>query len=234
MNRQKWVLIVASLLLIGTTAGVLLRMKTHQKLGTPGVKTVPIANSKNVLVDLPEKALDYTSENVEVEKIVSDTLPPDTSFGQRLYKAPDGFEVRVNVVLMGSDRTSLHKPQFCLRGSGWVIDKAEPTTISMTRPCKYDLPVTKMLLTPEKPLEAGPARGIYVYWFVADNEYTPQHWQRMWWMARDLVKTGVLQRWAYITYFCACAPGQEEAAFERIKSLIAASVPDFQLAPRVQ
>jgi hypothetical protein len=54
----------------------------------------------------------------------------------------------------------------------------------------------------------------------------------MWWMARDLFRTGILQRWASISYFAACAPGQEEATFKRIKQLIAASVPEFQLVPR--
>ena len=46
--------------------------------------------------------------------------------------------------------------------------------------------------------------GLYVYWFVADNQLTPYHGERMWWMARDLIRTGVLQRWAYVSYFTAC------------------------------
>jgi hypothetical protein len=54
----------------------------------------------------------------------------------------------------------------------------------------------------------------------------------MWWMARDLLCTGVLQRWASIGYFAQCARGQEDATFERITKLIAASAPEFQLVPR--
>jgi hypothetical protein len=53
----------------------------------------------------------------------------------------------------------------------------------------------------------------------------------MWWLARDLLRTGVLQRWAYVSYFSFCAPGQEDAAFERMSKLIAASVPEYQLPP---
>jgi hypothetical protein len=40
-----------------------------------------------------------------------------------------------------------------------------------------------------------------------------------------------LQRWAYISYFSPCLPGQEGPTFERVKKLIAASVPEFQLTP---
>jgi hypothetical protein len=50
-------------------------------------------------------------------------------------------------------------------------------------------------------------------------------------MARDVLFTGELDRWAYITFFSVCAPGQEDATFERMKKLIAAAVPEFQLVP---
>jgi len=54
----------------------------------------------------------------------------------------------------------------------------------------------------------------------------------MWWMARDLFHTGVLQRWTSVSCLSACLPGQEDATFERMKKFIAASVPEFQLVPR--
>jgi hypothetical protein len=72
---------------------------------------------------------------------------------------------------------------------------------------------------------------LYVFWFVADNEQTVDHWQRIWWLARDLFHTGVLQRWAYVSYSSLCDPGNEDANFERVKRLIAASVPEFQVPP---
>jgi hypothetical protein len=50
--------------------------------------------------------------------------------------------------------------------------------------------------------------------------------------AIHLLRTSVLERWAYVSYFAQCEPGQEDAAFERIKKLIAASVPEFQLPPK--
>jgi hypothetical protein len=172
-----------------------------------------------------------------VDKTTLDWLPRDTSFGQRVYKAPDGFQTSVNVVLMGSDRTSIHKTEFCLEGQGWVIDRGatEQATVRMDRPYPYDLPVMKFVATKQLTIQGQPvtARGIYVLWFVADHdEYTSSHNQRMWWMARDLVRTGVLQRWASIGYFSFCAPGQEDATFERVKKFIVASAPEFQLVPR--
>jgi hypothetical protein len=221
--------------LIGGTAGVLARFKANQKLGRAGVKTSPIAGSRNLRVELPESLSGYKSELVETPAIVIDTLPKDTSYGQRRYQAEDGFQTVVNVVLMGTDRTSLHKPQFCLDGAGWTIDQTEMTTVPIERPHHYELPVIKLQTTKQLVMEGQPvtARGIYVYWFVADGAVSgdPSGLKRMWSLAKHLARTGELQRWAYITYFAVCRPGQEEMTYNRMKELIAASVPEFQLVP---
>ena len=237
MSRQKWIILVATLALIGGVAAILMRLQNHQRLGQPAIKTRPIAGSARLEIELPERVLDYTSEAVEVDKQTLEWLPQDTSFGQRLYRAPDGFQVSLNVVLMGRDRTSLHQTEFCLEGQGWRIDRSVSgeTKVRIDRPHPYDLPVMKFIASREGLVEGQTvaARGVYVSWFVADNdEYTARHWQRMWWMARDLLRTGVLQRWASVAYFAHCQPGQEQATFERVKKLMAASVPEFQLVPR--
>jgi len=232
MNRQKWIFLMVSLGLFAGTGGFLNYLHGHQRLGAPAVKTSPSEDKNRLRVELPTLVLDYTSERIEPSKITLDTLPPDTSFGERIYTGGDGFPISLQVVLMGADRTSLHKPQFCLRGSGWSIVKAEPGSVHVKRPQSYDLPVTRLSLVPEKAGDHGGAHGVYIYWFVADNEYTASHWQRMWWMARDVVRTGVLQRWAYCVCFAGCAPGQEDATFERMKKFIAAAAPEFQLTPK--
>jgi len=234
MKKQRILFLTAAGLMVAA-AVFLFQMRGKQRLGQPAVKTEPVKGLV-ARVLLPEQVLDYESKPIEVSKIVLDYLPADTSYGQRAYRAPDGFAAQVNVVLMGRDRSSLHKPEFCLSGQGWGIDPAasSETTISLTRPRPYELPVMK-LIAHQQYEEQGTTRtrsGVYVYWFVAQDEYTARHTQRMWWMARDLLTRGVLQRWAYITYFSVCAPGNEEATFERMKGLIAASVPEFQTTPQ--
>jgi hypothetical protein len=235
MNKQKWILLVAALALIGAAAGLLSDLRAKQKLGQPAVKTVTQPDTQRLQVVLPERVLDYSSEALEVAKVVLDTLPPDTSFGQRRYTAADGFITDINVVLMGLDRTSLHKPEICLEGQGWHVVPANcgTSTVHIERPCAYELPVMKLVVS-KTVTENGqtiPLSGIFVYWFVAPDELTAHHWQRMWWMAKDMLRAGVLQRWAYVSCFHVCPVGQEEACFERMKKLIAASVPEFQLTP---
>jgi len=227
MNRKTAILFTIALLLIGGSASVLASLRARQKLGLPAVRTSAIPESTRLEVELPEDILDYNSKPLPVEQLALSYLPKDTSFGQRLYTAPDGRWILANVVLMGTDRTSLHKPEFCLEGQGWKINDhaSKELSIPMERPCTYALPVMKLLAS-KVITDQGrqvPASGVYLYWFVARDELTAKHGQRMWWMARDLFRTGVLQRWAYVSYFAICSPGQEEATLERMKKLIVAS-----------
>lgn len=239
MNKQKLVLLFSALALMAGTGELLVHLRTHQRLGTPGVKTHRLAGSNRLQVELPPQVLDYTSQWREVDEVTSNTLPADTSFGARLYKGPDlDSEILLQVVLMGGDRTSLHKPQFCLEGQGFHIDQGASRldTVRVQRPQPYDLPV--VALVSDGVLEQGGVRqhvrGVYIYWYVADDALSAGQlgFQRMLMMAGHLLRTGVLQRWAYISCFSLCAPGQEQSTIERMEQFIAAAVPEFQLYPK--
>ncbi len=240
MSRQVKLSLFTALSIMTVAAVFLGRLQSFQTMGQPGVRVVaePVYDPEgNVAgtnrVDLPERVLDFESQELPVEHIVLNWLPKDTTYGQRLYRDERGFEAALNVVLMGRDRTSIHKPQYCLTGAGWRIQKTEKTAISIRKPRAYSLPVMKLTLARQFPKLDGTSElrhGLYVYWFVADDELSADHLQRMWWMARDMIRLGIWQRWAYVACFSVCRPGQEDATYERMKQLITAAVPKFQLA----
>jgi hypothetical protein len=236
MNRQKIILFLIVLGLIGATAGVLAHAKSNQRLGAPGVKTAPLAGSQNLEVLLPAALSGFKSEALPQADIVVNMLPQDTSYGQRLYTTDDGFQTLANVVLMGSSRASIHKPQVCLTAQGWTINDAASHVdqVHVERPVPYDLPVMHLIATKTGEMNGQKVteQGVYVYWFVDADRFTPSHAQRMLWMAHDVLFKSELDRWAYVTFFSVCAPGQADATFERMKKLIAASVPEFQLVPK--
>ncbi|HSH93138.1 MAG TPA: exosortase-associated EpsI family protein [Roseimicrobium sp.] len=233
MNRNRAILLASALAIMGITAVLLSRLQSLQTLGTPGIRTQAGEKPPILRIELPETVPGYTSEAQKADKAEIGSLPADTSIGRRLYRAEDGFACLVSVVLMGTDRTSIHKPQFCLTGQGWTIDSTEDTKVAISQPHAWDMPVMKLTSTRLFKDTNGrevPMRGLYVYWFVADDLVTSRHWERMWWMAKDLVGRRVLQRWAYVSYFAACPPGQEDATFGRMKQMMATTVPMFQIA----
>ena len=234
-NRQRMTFAVA-LALIAGTYGLLVRIQSHPRLGVPGIKTTPVPGQDIVMkIDLPARVLDFTSTNVPEPAVVSGYLPKDSSYAERYYRSSaDGFEVENTAVLMGSDRTSIHNADFCLNGAGWnpYDKKIVDIPIGGARP--YSLPVSewKVSGTFRQPDGTVKVNGVYVFWFVADGEETPSHFdmvaERL---PLHLLRTGVLQRWAYIAYFSLCEPGREDATFERMKQLISASVPEFEPPP---
>ena len=104
----------------------------------------------------------------------------------------------------------------------------------MERPFQYELPVMRLEASRQGQLNGQSAvqKAIYVYWFVDADRYTAEHAHRMLWMAQDMVFKNELDRWAYVSFFAVCLPGQEQATFDRMKKLIIATVPEFQLVPR--
>lgn len=235
MKNQKWILFLAALGLIAASAALLGRLKNHPRLGEPGVIATPIPRQVAVKIELPAKVLDFTSTNVPESEVELEYFPKDTSYAHRLYQAPDGFSASCTLILMGADRTSIHNADFCLRGQGLNPDEKKVANIPIGGAAPYSLPVSEWKVSGifQQP-DGSNARvaGVYVFWFVADGEETPSHFdmvaKRLPW---HLLRTGVLQRWAYVSYFAQCQPGREEAALERIEKLIAASVPEFQPRP---
>jgi hypothetical protein len=232
MSRRKAILFLAALAIIVSGGLAVLRLKATQRVGAPGLKVSRMAGTDRLQIDLPGQVLEYHYTALNPMPEEEATLPPDTTFGRRVYSAPDGFNLLLSIVMMGADRTSIHKPQFCLVGQGWTIDQSETVRVTMNRPHAYELPVMKLLATKQFVVDGRPVqrRGVYLYWFVADHAVTADHGARMWRMGMEMLRTGVLQRWAYVICFADCAVGDEDRTFNRLKDFMVAAVPEFQLA----
>ena len=232
--RQKFFLFAVALTLIAGTAGAVMFLKAHQRLGAPGIRSVPVPGSVTLQIALPERVLDFTSTNMPEAQVVLDFLPKDTSFAQRHYSAPDGAWAIGNVVLMGADRTSIHRPNYCLPGQGWQVHDQTEVKLAIAGATPYELAVMRWIVSRNYSAPDGSPQsvsGIYTFWFVTEHQTTDSFPAMLKSMLFHQLAHGVLQRWAYVSYFTACAPGQEDATFARIKQLITASVPQFQLPP---
>jgi hypothetical protein len=229
--KNKWLIFFVALILITGTAAALAEFKSHQKLGQPGIKAEAIPGQIAMKIELPENVPGFISTNIPESDVELGYFPKDTSYTRRAYQMGNTPPIYATIVMMGADRTSIHKPDYCLPGQGWTITEKSVVNVSLAG-VNYNLPVAKWLISNSFQSPDGARQtihGIYVFWFVADNEQTPNFYQRLWWLTRDLVSTGVLQRWAYVSYFVPCEPGQEDATFERVKKLISESTPQFQL-----
>jgi len=239
MSRAARMMTVAVAALILGAGALLEYLKRNQRLGQPGVRLVETPmfdeageKARDRSVDLPAVVPGYTSEALPMARLVLDWLPPDTDYGHRAYKSEDGFWIQSGAVLMGGDRTSIHQPQYCLTGQGYRIAEETKETIRVGGDAGFDLPVRRIVAR-------GTFRGpdgkaveltrLLVYWFVTKGSLTADHEQRMWEQALRQLRTGELQRWAYITCFAPCEPGREDEVYERMKSFIQSFSPGFMI-----
>jgi len=243
MNPRVLTMTVAALGMIAAAAGSLRWLKERVRMGEPGVRVVGlplIAESGRLAtsnsVSLPSEIPGYRSRLDPIPDLELSFLPPDTTFGRRSYQGGEGLPpISASVVLMGSDRTSIHRPEYCMTGVGWQILSQTIRRIDIPGWAPGSLEVQRfdMTQTVQRP-DGTPVtvRGIYVFWFVADGVRTASHSERQWRMIRDVLSKGSSPRWAYISFFSLSEPGAEEATFERMARLIAAAVPSLEREPR--
>jgi len=240
MNHQERQVALVTLAVIALGAFVINFAKPG--LGHPGLamERRPLTNELGAIVReervrLPAKVAGFHSKDAPITSIELATLPPDTSYGRKLYWDEEGFGAQMSAVLMKTDRTSIHKPQICITGGGWKIQKTDIIDIPVASPSPYVLKATcltcsKMVHDPKTEKEF-PHSAIYIYWFVSERRLLPSHSEVLWAISHDLVVSGILYPWAYVSCYAEFPSGREAIALVRMKRLISEAAPEFQLTP---
>jgi hypothetical protein len=234
MKTGQWVVIGVALGMIAATAGCLKELQGRVNLGASGVKVQPAAlyemNGQLVAhrsVVLPANVPGFQSKAVDPTPTELTELPQDTTFGRRLYTNDSGMQVQLTAVLMGTDHTSIHQPQYCLYSQAWNVTNTERINLRMERPYPYDIPAIKLIAT-HALSGGGTVDCIYVYWFVSGDKVTAEEGSRLWSMWKTVLQKGVTERWAYVSYFTTCQPGREGDKLAELQKLIKETVPEFQ------
>jgi len=145
----------------------------------------------DICPDCGEKLFNMSSAEYEV-------LPKDTEFLKSAYTNDAGGRVFASVVLSGTARDSIHRPQRCLKGQGNLLDGE----YSLEVPLKGREPLKVRVIKNHRIYQtaegAVPYYGYYAYWFVGQDRETPYHLGRMFWLAWDRVVRSTANRWAYI------------------------------------
>lgn len=237
MNRSKSIFLVLALAMMGGTVWACLQIKQHQRLGEPGLKLVPVPSlnlkGKEVRtqsVYFPETVAGFTSRNLPIMDDELSFLPADTLFGRKAYETTDKFGLTMSAVMMGTDSRSIHKPQICLPAQGWNILSQNVVMVPVTGEHAYSVPIMKVIAGKKIKTAKGEedVRTVFLYWFVTDREMTADHFDRMWRMGVNMLRTGVMQRWSYVICAGYCYPGQEEATYTRMEGFLKETIPQFQ------
>jgi EpsI family protein len=155
-----------------------------------------------------------------ISKVEASLLPEDTLLARKRYRNPAGEQVVVTILITGAQRSSIHRPEWCLPAQGHSIVSSRPHKI----PLKDRDPVTVRLLELRRePIDGSQrTRGFasaYAYWFVSRERETAYHLNRMLWMAFDSIFRNTTPSWAFISVATGLTPGSD-AHMERIEHFV--------------
>lgn len=125
-------------------------------------------------------------------------LPDDTEFVKSAYTNDAGTRVFTSIVLSGTARDSIHRPQRCLKGQGNSLDGEYDLMVPIEGRDPLTVRVIKTSRTFRTAEGPKPYYSYYAYWFVGQDRETPSHYSRMFWIAWDRVVRSTANRWAYI------------------------------------
>ena len=176
---------------------------------------------------------DWIGRRAEVTEIEKQVLPQDTGFSRKLYVSlsDPSKQVFLSIVLSGTDRTSIHRPELCLVGQGWTIrgsfrhsfrypqSEAVPATV---------LRVERAVMTPRG---QAVVPQLVAYYFVTEGTIAATSGERLAVDAWNRVAHGRADRWAYVLLQTGAGDG-EDAALDRIQVVLNATLPAFQPDPR--
>jgi hypothetical protein len=121
-------------------------------------------------------------------------LPGDTRFARMLYRRGNSESAFVSIVVTGSDRSSIHRPEWCLPAQGYKIRQSRLEHLNTPHGA---MAISYLDVTQG---QASQAEDAYLYWFSSGNgHHTPRHSTRHFWMALDSLIDGKQHRWAFIS-----------------------------------
>jgi Protein of unknown function (DUF3485) len=148
------------------------------------------------------KFLGFDEDVTPAERVI---LPPDTEFAKKRYVGFGSSDVTTEIVLSGAQRQSIHRPQVCLVGQGWTIQKEETQTAQLA-----DGKAQKVrILTLSRTENGVPVIGYFVYWFIGKDKTTDSHFERIFLTSWDRIVHRVNHRWAYVIVSGILPPGEK-------------------------
>ena len=169
--------------------------KEHLDAYGPGLHHLGVYVSD---LEVPDICPDCGETLFNMSRAEYEQLPKDTEFIKSSYTNSAGESVFASVVLSGTARDSIHRPQRCLKGQGNLLDGEYTLEVPMEGREPLMVRIIKMHRTYRTEEGSATRHSYYAYWFVGQDRETPYHLGRMFWLAWDRVVRSTANRWAYI------------------------------------
>lgn len=196
--KNPWPYVAVAVVICGAGLAMCAITDTTYRVGPPPVS-----------LNLPAKLGDYESQEMPMQAIERQVLNEGVEIGRRFYFRKDRA-VLASVVLSGPIKRSLHEPQICLPGQGWIINGKSLIEFD----CGLAEPVQATLLSMHRDIqdETGKivrTRALNVYWYQGSQGRTASSYdEHVGFTYADALLRDIDHRWALFSFF---APMKDEA-----------------------
>ena len=144
-------------------------------------------------------------------------LPADTMVLKRDYRSDDGMSYRMNIVVGGQSRASIHRAELCMPAQGFKIQDSENVTLKL----HGGESITARLITGSK---MGSRQVSLVYWLVNRRKTCNSHVERILTDVWDRSIHNRINRWVMFAVFIP-SDVRSPAGIERLETFLSEFYP---------
>jgi len=214
-----WVLAAAGLGLCAVTDASL-------RLAAPGVS-----------LSLPLTVGDYQGQVINMMAQERNILDEGVELARNYYFAPKRPAVMATVIVSGPGKRTLHRPEVCLPGQGWIIATSDTLTLRVGEGREVEGTLLRLFRDVEGPGgQRVRVRALNLYWYVgSDGTTRPDYYGHIAKGYLDAIFRSLNHRWSMVSVFVPFseAPLGEEDPFKEYAALDEAKLFLEQLMPSV-
>jgi len=187
-----------------------------------------------VIMNLPSEVGDFIGKDETPSEGEKYVLPKDTEIVKKSYTDAAGDLINANIVLAGSEKRSIHRPELCLPAQGWSINREQQIPVKLAD----GRTISVMQVSTSRPVQdnsgqSRPLNSYYYYWFVGNGITTASHVERILINSWDRVMHHKNHRWAYVAVAAPVLEGFKEHGKNPAET--EAMIADFisRMAPQV-
>lgn len=188
-----------------------------------------------VTLNLPLKVDDFEGQVINMTAQERNILDEGVELARNYYFAPKRPPVMTTVIVGGPGKRTLHRPEVCLPGQGWIIATSDVLTLGMGSGREVKATLLRLFRDVEGPGgQRVRVRALNFYWYVgSDGTTRPDYYGHIAKGYQDAIFRNLNHRWSMVSLFVPFSeapigeedPFKEFAAMEEAKAFLEKVMP---------
>jgi hypothetical protein len=187
-------------------------------------------------LQLPLKVADYEGQVINMTAQERNILDEGVALARTFYRAPNAPAVMATVIVGGPGKRTLHRPEVCLPGQGWIIATSDVMTLRVGEGREIEGTLLRLFRDTEgADGQRMRIRALNLYWYVgSDGTTRPDYYGHIAKGYQDAILRNLNHRWSMVSVFVPVSeaplgaedPFKEFTALEEAKAFLEKLMPE--------